>query len=138
MKKDSSKDSSKDDVFDVDKFVKKIHILAIIVKHFGPGTTLIIFLMIFMIFIATPAQQSEFIDKWILFKGAAPCLNLFIITTILTIVIIIQFSSFSNAKSTLKKEIERLSEEKTKWQELFIKDRPLSSSQFNKKVRKTK
>jgi p-aminobenzoyl-glutamate transporter AbgT len=108
-----------------------LKLLSGLFKELGlPGFVVVIVVFIFFVW-GTPDQKKEFIDRFVLMKGAETdpfpfCL----IVLVLVLLLVIGWVYFKKHIKMYEDEIQRLSKEKSELQEKLIEKRLKSSDEF--------
>lgn len=116
MPEETDKDSNKGPVFSVN-----LNALSSILKEMGLPSFLLIIIVFIFLFLGTSAQHQEFIDRFILLKGASSDPFPFaLVVSVLVAIIIVggYYMRLDNKK--LKEEIKRISAEKSELQKQLL------------------
>jgi heme/copper-type cytochrome/quinol oxidase subunit 3 len=102
-------------------------LISTLIKEVGISGTVLTFMMFFMVFVATSAQKTEFIDKWVLLKGEDhfPCAIVIVSTLALCGITVVYYKRMLDLA---KEENKRVGQEKSDLQQGKITKSRLSSS----------
>jgi hypothetical protein len=103
-------------------------IWAALIKELGIPSFMVLFFVFCFLGFASPAQKSEFIDKYFLLKGIND--NPFpfsFILLILLFIIILQYVYYKKELQLHKNEVNRMAQEKSQLQEKILEKKMTSS-----------